>query len=421
MLRLSLRIGAKITIILNLPYFISKRINSTEKGSFSGTIHKIAIASVALGIAIMVVSFMILGGFQNSIKDKIYSFSGHIQIKKFTLTNSYEEAPIVLADERKEMVLADPHVRHIQEFAHKPGLISMNDEVFGLLFKGMGPSFDTTAFKPYMVDGTFPVLSDTGRFTNEVIISEKQARQMRVGVGDRVVSLFIMDPPRPRSLVIKGIYSSGLEDFDSQIVIGDIKLIRSLNAWEDNQVGGYEVFINDVDQIEEADDDLVQYLSVEHYTERMDMKFSNIFEWLNLLAQNVHILIGLILFVACFNMISVLFILIMERTSMIGSFKAFGATNKLIRRIFTFNGVRLVLKGLLVGNAIALVFGWIQYSYQVIPLEASTYYMDHVPIDWDWMTFIGLNILTLVLVGITLILPTAIISRVSPVKAIRFD
>lgn len=367
---------------------------------------------------------MILGGFQNSIKDKIYSFSGHIQIKKFTLTNSYEEAPIVLDGERKQMVLGNQHIRHIQEFAHKPGLISMNDEVFGLLFKGMGPSFDTAAFKPYLVEGTFPVLSDTGRFTNEVIISEKQARQMQVGVGDRIVSYFIMDPPRTRSLTVKGIFSSGLEDFDSQIVIGDIKLIRGLNAWEDDQVGGYEVFVKDIDEIDESHDIINETLNegdYKYYTERMDEKFSNIFDWLNLLAQNVHILIGLILFVACFNMVSVLFILIMERTSMIGSFKAFGATNKLIRRIFTFNGVRLVLKGLLVGNAIALLFGWLQYTYKVIPLEASTYYMDHVPIDWNWVKFAGLNLLTLVLVGLTLVLPTAIISRVSPVKAIRFD
>lgn len=406
---------------MNLPYFVSKRINSTEKGSFSGTIHKIAIASVALGIAIMLVSFMILGGFQSSIKDKIFSFSGHIQIRKFTLTNSYEEAPIVLDEERKENILNDSRIRHIQQFAHKPGLISMNDEVFGLLFKGMGPDFDTTAFKPYLVEGSFPVLSDTGRFNNEVLISEKQARQMQVGVGDRIVTYFVMDPPRTRGLTVKGIFNSGLEDFDNQIVIGDIKLIRGLNGWEDNQVGGYEVFINDINQIEETDDQLVQYLSVEQYTERMDVKFSNVFDWLNLLAQNVHILIGLILFVACFNMVSVLFILIMERTSMIGSFKAFGATNKLIRRIFTYNGIRLVLKGLVVGNGIALLFGWLQYSYHIIPLEASTYYMDHVPIEWSWLKFAGLNALTLLLVGVTLVLPTAIISRVSPVKAIRFD
>lgn len=406
---------------MNLPYFISKRINSTEKGSFSGTIHKIAIASVALGIAIMMISFMILGGFQNNIKDKIFNFSGHIQIKKFTLTNSYEEAPIILDEERKALIQNSSQIRHIQEFAHKPGLISLNDEVFGLLYKGMGPSFDTTSFAPYLIEGSFPVLTDTGRFNNEVLISEKNARQMQVGLGDRIVAYFIMDPPRTRSLIVKGIYSSGLEEFDAQVVIGDIKLVRGLNDWGDNQVGGYEVFVKDMNKIEEADNELIEYLSIEQYSERMDEKNETVFDWLNLLSQNVYILIGLILFVACFNMISVLFILIMERTSMIGSFKAFGATNQLIRRIFSYNGIRLVLKGLLVGNGIALLFGWLQYTYHLIPLEASTYYMDHVPIDWNWIKFLGINVLTLVLVGMTLVLPTAIISRVNPVKAIRFD
>lgn len=416
-----MRIEAKISNKLNLPYFISKRINSTEKGSFSGTIHKIAIASVALGIAIMLVSFMVLGGFQNSIKDKVFSFSGHIQVKKFTLGNTYEEEPIVIDDERMKLIRQDENISHIQEFAHKPGLISRNDEVFGLLFKGMGPSFDTTAFKPYLVEGNFPVFSDTGRFINQVLISEKQANRMQVGIGDRLVSSFIMDPPRTRSLYVQGIFSSGLEDFDAQVVIGDIKLIRGLNNWDDDQVGGYEVFVNDFDRIEKTDDQLVEHLSVEHYSERMDKKFENIFEWLNLLAQNVHILIGLILFVACFNMISVLFILIMERTSMIGSFKALGASNQLIRRIFTFNGIRLVIRGMILGNILALAIGWLQYQFKLIPLDASTYYMSHVPIEWNWIRFLGINLLTLALVTVTLLLPTAIISRVSPVKAIRFD
>ncbi len=417
-------VEAKITIILNLPYFVSKRINNTEKGSFSGTIHKVAIASVALGIAIMVISFMVLGGFQNSIKDKIFSFSGHLQVRKFTLANAYEEDPITLETSVREQVLAHSQIRHIQEFAHKPGLISMNNEVFGLLFKGMGPSFDTLSFAPYLQEGSFPVFSQLGEFSNEVLISEKQARQMQVGVGDKVVAYFIMDPPRVRSLVVKGIFTSGLEDFDAQVVIGDIGLVRSLNGWSDDQVGGYEVFVEDYAQIEAGHDALNDIVNGEEYgylTIRMDEKFANVFDWLNLLTQNVYILIGLILFVACFNMVSVLFILIMERTSMIGSFKAFGATNQLIRRIFTFNGVRLVLKGLLIGNGIALIFGWLQYSYQVIPLDAATYYMSHVPIDWNWWRFVAINAITLLLVGVTLILPTAIISRVSPVKAIRFD
>ena len=405
---------------MNLPYFISKRINTTDKGSFSSTIHKVAIASVALGVAIMIGSYMVLGGFQNNIKEKIFSFSGHIQIKKFTLSSSFEEPPIIVDEERMALIKEEPLVQHIQEYAHKPGLISKDDEVFGLLFKGVANSFNKESFEEYLIEGEFPDLGDSAT-TREVLISERMAKRMRANVGDRIVAVFIMDPPKSRGFTVSGIYSTGLEAFDEQTAIGDIRVIRQLNGWEAQEVGGYEVYLKDINKLQEADDSIIQKVSVEQTTERVDEKYLQIFDWLNLLSQNVYILIGIILFVACFNMVSVLFILIMERTTMIGSFKAFGATNSLIRRIFTYNGLRLVLRGLVIGNLIALVFGVIQYYFQIIPLNPETYYMDHVPIDWNWSTTLGINILTLGIVGVVLILPTALISRISPVKAIRFD
>ncbi len=369
----------------------------------------------------MVISFMVLGGFQNNIKDKIFTFSGHIQIKKFSLNNSYEEEPIFMDPERMRAVKNDPFVRHIQEFAHKPGLINREGENFGLIFKGVGASFDDVSFSDYMTEGEIPLFDSTESVNRDVMISQRMADRMNVKVGDRLVTVFIMDPPKTRSMIVKGIFNTGLDSFDEKTVIGDIKMIRSLNNWTQGQVGGYEVFVNDINKLEEADDSIIQKVSVAHYTERVDEKFVQIFDWLGLLSQNVYILITLILFVACFNMVSVLFILIMERTQMIGSFKAFGASNKLIRRVFAFNGVRLVMKGLLLGNVIAIGFGVLQYYFELIPLEPSTYYMDHVPIDWNWLSTIGINLLTLVIVALVLIIPTAVISRISPVKAIRFD
>lgn len=406
---------------MNLPLFISKRINSSDKGSFASIIHKIAIASVALGIAIMLVSFQILGGFQNNIKDKIFGFSGHIQIKKFTFSSDFDEHPILLDEVRKEALLADPMVDHIQEYALKPGLINRNEEVFGLLFKGVGTDFDTLRLQDYMIKGRFPAFISDQLFSSEVIISQFMADQMQVKVGDALPTVFIMDPPKTRRLVITGIFNSGLEDFDEQVVIGDINLVRSLNNWAPSEVGGYEVFIDDLDEMEKADDAIMQYIKIDQMTERIDDKFVQVFEWLNLLSQNVFILIGLILFVASFNMVSVLFILIMERTAMIGVFKALGASDQLLRRIFAWNGIRLVTRGLLIGNGIALLFGFLQYQFKIIPLEPSTYYMAHVPIDWNWTRILGVNVLTLLIVGIVLMMPTAIISRISPVKAIRFD
>jgi lipoprotein-releasing system permease protein len=405
---------------LNLPYFIAKRISDPGDNSFSAIIHKIAIASVALGLAIMMIAFFVLGGFQNNIKDKIYSFSGHIQIKKFSLNNSYEEEPIVLEATRMEAVLNDPYVDHIQEYAHKPGLLTKDDEVYGLLFKGIGRSYNATLFDDYLVEGRFIQFNDS-TFSNEVMVSERMAKKMGLKIDDLVISYFIMDPPKTRRVKIVGIYNTGLDAFDSQMMVGDIGLVRQLNGWESDQVGGYEVYLKDVADIVEADDSISTKLNVEIYTEKVDEKYIQIFDWLNLLTQNVNIFIWLILLVASFNMVSVLFILIMERTQMIGTFKALGASNGMIRRIFSYNGIQLVLKGLLVGNAIAIGFGLFQDQFHLIPLDAENYYMDYVPIYWDWPVTIGLNFLTLLLVTFVLIIPTAIIARINPVKAIKFD
>lgn len=405
---------------MNLPYFIAKRISDPGDNSFSAIIHKIAIASVALGLAIMMIAFFVLGGFQNNIKDKIYSFSGHIQIKKFSLNNSYEEEPIVLEAARMEAVLEDPYVDHIQEYAHKPGLLTKDDEVYGLLFKGIGRSYNATLFDNYLVEGRFINFNDSTE-SNEVMVSQRMAKKMNLKVDDLVISYFIMDPPRTRRVKIVGIYNTGLDAFDAQMMVGDIKVIRGLNGWESDQVGGYEVYLKDVADIVEADDSITSKLNVELYTEKVDEKYIQIFDWLNLLTQNVNIFIWLILLVASFNMVSVLFILIMERTQMIGTFKALGASNGMIRRIFSYNGIQLVLKGLLVGNAIAIGFALLQDQFHLIPLDAENYYMDYVPIYWDWPVTIGLNFLTLLLVTFVLIIPTAIIARINPVKAIKFD
>lgn len=405
---------------MNLPYFIAKRISAPGRNSFSAVIHKIAIASVALGIAIMLVTFMILGGFQENIKDKIFSFSGHIQVKKFSLANSFEEKPITLEDWRREAIEADPYVDFIQEYAHKPGLLTKDDEVFGMLYKGISESFKKEVFEPYLVQGEFLDFNDSTT-ANQVLISQRMANDIGISIGDRVVGYFIMEPPRIRRFTVVGIFNTALDNFDENIIIGDINLVRTLNNWKAEEVGGFEVFINDVDDLEAADNALVNKLSIDQYSERVDEKFIQIFDWLNLLSQNVSIFIWLILIVACFNMVSVIFILVMERTQMIGVFKALGATDRQIRRIFSYNGIRLVVKGLLYGNLIAIVFGLIQHYLKIIPLDPQNYYMEYVPIDWDFGITIGLNLLALLIISLVLFLPTAIIARIRPVKAIRFD
>ena len=377
-------------------------------------------ASVAIGLAVMIGAYMILGGFKNNIKDKIFSFAGHIQISQFSLTNSYQDEPIVMEPDRMEMIKSNQYVRHVQEYAQAPALFSKDGEVSGIVVKGVGESFNTEFFDNYLVEGRFLNFNDS-TFSQEIVISREVADDMRLTIGDRIVTYFIQEPLRIRRLNVVGIFSTALDDFDKKMILGDIKMIQGLNDWDDNQVGGYEVFVNDISKIDEADEELANLVSVEHYTEKVPEKFVQIFDWLALLNQNNYIFLTLILFVACFNIVSVLFILIMERTHMIGTFKALGATDKLIRRVFSLNGLRLVVKGIIIGNLIAIGFGVVQYYFKPISLDPVHYYMEYVPIDWNWEMMLALNLLVVVLIGITMLLPTALISRIRPVKAIRFD
>ena len=405
---------------MNLPYFVSQRISKPGRRSFSSVIHRIAIASVALGLGIMLVTFMVLGGFEENIKNKIFSFSGHIQIKKLSMNNSFEEEPLAMEDWREEAIRKDPFVDFIQPYAHKPGLLQKEDEVYGVLYKGITKGFQQSLFEKYLEEGEFISFNDT-TFSREIMVSRHMARALDIAPGDRVVVYFIMNPLRTRRFTVKGIYNTALDNFDKNVIIGDFKMISQLNGWVPEEVGGYEVFLKDMKDLERADISLSLKVGIEEYTERIDSKFIQIFEWLDLLRQNVSIFIWLILVVACFNMGSIIFIMVMERTRMIGVFKAIGATDGQIRRIFSYNGIRLVLKGLLYGNLIALAFGLVQDQFRVIPLDPANYYMDYVPIHWNPGLWLLLNVLVLLVVSVVIFFPTAVIARIRPVKAIRFD
>lgn len=405
---------------MNLPYFISSRISKANKGSFSAIIHKIAVASIALGLAVMIVSFLILRGFQQTISDKVVSFSGHLQITRYTFGNMYAENPISNTLDFFKSPEKYPFIEHAQQFAYKPGLLKTKDEVLGVMLKGIGREFDRPRFEPNMLEGTFPVTEDTAVST-EVVISQKIANTLQLKVGDDVIMYFVQNPPRFRKLSVRGIYSTGMEDFDEAIILGDISLVRQLNNWADTLTGGMEVFIKDFEKIDQAQEQLYDLTNYGYYVEKVTDRNIQIFEWLNLLNRNVVIFLILILFVACFNMVSILLILIMERTSMIGTLMALGATNAQLRRIFITNGMLMVLKGILWGNVIALGFGFLQQQFKFIPLDKENYYMDTVPILWDWPVILGLNLLIFVLVMLILLIPATIISRIQPIKAIKFD
>ncbi len=406
---------------MKLSYFISKRISRQDAGGFSATAHKIAIASITVGLSAAIVAFMVLSGFQDTVKNKIYSFSAHLLVTKYTMSNAIEEQPFDYNIPIFRDFTEVPFITHVQEFSHKAGLIKTDNELMGVIFKGVGKRFDTTSFSTNMQEGRFIHFPDSA-YSNEILISKTIADKLQLAKGDEIIVHFLQNPPRVRRLSITGIYETNLSEyFDSKIIVGDIRLIQRLNQWADSIAGGLEVFIKKPEQSIEAAVGLSEVLDYDLYVTRVSDKFQQVFEWLQLISRQVNILLVVILVVVCVNMVSIILILVMERTQMVGLLKALGSKNSLIRGIFTFSGIRLIVRGLVLGNAIGLGLCYLQYTFKWIKLNPTDYYMSYVPISWNWEAVLLLNLLTFTVVVLVLLIPTLLISGISPIKAMRFD
>ncbi|QHT71609.1 ABC transporter permease [Rhodocytophaga rosea] len=408
---------------MNIALFIARRIQHTQGKSFSSTVARIGVASIAIGIAVMIVSFAILGGFKETIQRKIFSFGAHLQVNQFSVNRSFEELPVSTNTDLYQHYQKIPEISSIQVYSHKAGLLKTEEDLLGVFLKGIGKDFNLQAFNQNMVDGKFISFSDTA-YSKEIVISRKIAAQLRLKVKDEVLLYFVQNAqsrPRVRKLTVSGIYETGMEEFDESVVLGDIRLIQRLNDWSDTLVGGYEIYLKDFAQLEPAADKVYDLMDFDMQVETIKDKYIQVFDWLSLLNRNVAIFLSLILFVACFNMVAILIILIMERTQMIGILKSVGATQSQVRRIFLLGGVQLITRGLLWGNVLGIGFCALQYYFKLIPLDVEAYYMNTVPIAWDWPIFILVNLAVLLLVTLVLIIPTIIIGRIQPVQALRFD
>lgn len=417
---------AKKNFFANLSYniwlynFVSAKLAQGKDKAFSGIITRIAIASISIGLAILIVAFGVLEGFRNTIHDKIFSFVGHIQVTQFNSGNSYKEKPIntntrLFKNYKKTL----PNVETLHAFSMKPGIFKTSDEVMGVLLKGISTDYQQSKFNKNMVKGRF-LNFPKNQASKELVISQKIANKLHLKVNDSIYVYFVQDPPAIRKLHIVGVYESGMEEFDEKFVLSDIRLIQKLNRWADTLVGGYEVFINDFNRLDTVQKEVFEEMDYDMQMQTTPRKYEEIFDWLTLLNTNVKIFLWLILIVACFNMISIFLIMIMERINMIGVFKAIGATNNQIKSIFLVRGIRLILRGMLIGNVVGLGICALQYYLHLIPLDPENYYMDTVPIDWNWAVILTLNLLIFALILVILI-PAIFISTVRPIKAIRFD
>ncbi|MCB0806272.1 MAG: ABC transporter permease [Bacteroidales bacterium] len=407
---------------MNFEFFIANRILKKGKANFSKPIVRLGILSVALGLSVMIVSISIVTGFQQQVRNKVIGFGADIRISGFETSTSYEALPINInqpfytGDEKFE------GVNHIQVYAMKAGIIKTGEQIEGVIFKGIAPDFDWSFFTDKMVEGRPLMLSDTAT-GNNVLISKSLANRLQLNLGDPLRMYFLIPDeiqPRGRKFTITGIYETGLEEFDKLYVIGDINHIRKLNGWSNEQVGGFELFIDNYDKLDDIGKEVYSMIGYDLKSETIKDIYPQIFEWLSLHDMNVIILIALMIMVAGITMISTLLILILEKTNMIGTLKALGARNRSIRQIFLLNAVYIIGKGMLWGNAIALGLSLLQLQFGFFKLDQESYYVSEVPINLNIWYYLATNIGTLVICTLMLIIPTYIVTRISPVKAIRY-
>jgi lipoprotein-releasing system permease protein len=414
---------------MNLPYFIAQRLirGRREETSFSRPINVIAIIGIAMGLAVMILAVSTLTGFKKAIREKVVGFGSDIQIMHYDSNISFETVPISDNQEFIPKVKKIPGITHIQVFATKAGIIKTDEDIQGVVLKGIGSDYDWNYFRSNMVDGSVFTVSDTGR-SDKVIISKKISDMLKLRTGDTFVMHFIQDPPRMRKFTISGIYETSLEEFDKMYVFCDIWHIKRLNGWADDMVSGFEIFIDDFDKLDEITlevRDAIGYRLVEEETklraENIRRKYPQIFDWLNFQDINVIIIILLMLIVSGFNMISGLLILILEKTNMIGVLKALGSEDVTVRRIFLIQAAYLIGKGLLWGNIIGIGLAFFQLKTGMITLDPSSYYIKTVPVNLELAHILLLNAGTMAVIIIMLLVPSQLISRITPVRAIRYD
>jgi len=414
---------------LNTELFIAKRIigHRGEKKSFSRSIVGIATFGIALGLAVMIVAVSIVTGFKNEISNKVIGFGSHIQVVNMDSNSSYETSPIPKNLPSMARIAEMEEVRHVQTFATKAGIIKTTENIQGAVLKGVSPDYDWSFLEESLVAGEMIHINDSVR-TNNVLLSESICSLLKFKVGDSFNMYFIQDPPRARKFTISGIYRTSLVEFDQLYIYSDIKHIQRLNNWGTEKVSGYEVMLYDIQDAGIVTEKIREEIVMELLDDGARIKaipiqerYNQIFDWLNLQDMNVIIIILLMVIVAGFNMISGLLILILERTNMIGILKALGTVNASIRSIFLYQSGYLALKGLFWGNIIGLTLCFLQWKFELIGLDPSSYYLDTVPINFNILHVLALNAGTLLVTFIFLLIPSMIISRISPEKSIRFN
>lgn len=415
---------------MNFPLFIARKIygDKGDKRKVSKPAIRIATAGVAIGLAVMIISVSVVLGFKHTIRDKVVGFGCHIQVADFMSLQTNENYPIQMGDSMINVLKKTPGVKHVQRFANKQGILKTENDFLGVVFKGVGPEYDTTFIHQNMVEGSIPKFSDEAS-KNKILVSKEMANKLNIKVGQKIFSYFIDNQGlRVRRFTVEGIYQTNLKQYDQIICYTDLYTAVKLNGWEDDQTSGAEITVNDFNSVNEVEDILVHKVNrtIDKYGETYSSKTiqeinPQIFSWLDLLDLNVWIILALMIAVAGVTMISGLLIIILERTTMIGVLKALGARNRVVRHSFMWFAVFIIGKGMIIGNIIALGLIALQSTTGIVKLDPTTYYVETVPVEYAWLPFVVINIATLIISVLVLIAPSYLISHIHPAKSMRYE
>lgn len=415
---------------MNFPLFIARKIynDKGDKHQVSRPAIRIATIGVAIGLAVMIISVSVVLGFKHTIRDKVIGFGCHITVADFLALQEERPYPICIDDSMMTVLKGVKGVKHVQRYAMKQGILKTDSDFMGVMFKGVAEEYDTTFIHQNMVEGTIPKFSSKAS-SNKILISRMTADKLKLKLGDKVFTYFIdNNDVRARKFSIAGIYQTNLTRFDKIICFCDLYTSVKLNGWEEGQVSGTELTVNDYNLLKETEDDVVR--KVNRTTDKYGQTFSSstveqmnpqIFTWLDLLDLNVWIILALMICVAGITMISGLLIIILERTNMIGVMKALGARNRTIRHTFLWFAVFIIGRGMLWGNIVGIGLIALQHYTGIVTLDPSTYYVSTVPVEFNFLIILAINIATLVVSVLALIAPSYLISFIHPAKSMRYE
>jgi lipoprotein-releasing system permease protein len=414
---------------LKTGFFIARRLTfNKESGNYlSGPIIRISVTGIALSLAVMIISVATVTGFKDEIRRKITGFGSHVQIINYDSNNSFETEPVSRNQTFLPLLAKIPGIAHIQAFATKPGIIKTRSDIQGAIVKGIGSDFNWDFFAENLVEGNLFRVKEGSR-TDKVLISKYLSGLLKLKTGDRFAMYFINDKPRGRSFEVSGIYQTSLVEFDKQFILADLGHVQDLNNWDSTQISGFEILISDYSQLSRITSEVFNIAGVTFNKDGSKLRVVNIrerypqiFDWLGLIDKNVWVLLGLMLIVSAFNMISGLLIIILDRTTMIGVLKALGMNNRGIRSIFLYQSVYLMVKGLFWGNLAGIGICLLQQYFKILKLNPESYFLSYVPINFNLTYLLILNIGTLLITLLVLMLPSMVIARINPARTIRFD